>query len=335
MDTVNVVLVSELEKALQRRIADVDKRIQVSNAAELAAAELAGAAQGGGRAELDGLLREAEVILMPRPPWPQEIISRSPKLKWVQYIGAGVDNASARSLLETGLIVTSGKGTQTIPIGEYVLGTMLMFVKEATLCFLQKQQRRWEKINFSEIRGKTLGIVGLGSIGQEVTRLARAFGMRIVATRRSVVKQEVSVMGVDKVYPRRDLTEMLGECDFVVLAVALTGETAGIIGEPELRAMKTSAFLVNVSRGGVVDEAVLIRALREGWIAGAGLDVFQKEPLPPESELWELPNVTISPHVSARSEMRDTRLTELFCENLKRYLGGQPLLNVPDREKGY
>ncbi len=339
MDTINVLLAAKLKEVLQRQIADVDKRVKVCDAADLVEAEVRRVSQvevsPKEREELDNLLREAEVILMPRPPWPSDMLSRLPKAKWVQYIGAGVDRAVVRELVESDLVVTNSKGTQNIPMAEYILATILMFVKKALLCFLNKQQNRWEKLDLSELWGKTLGIVGLGSVGQEVARLAKAFGMRIVATRRSVVRQEFSVMGVDKVYPPRDLPEMLGECDFVVLLVPLIKETTRMIGERELRAMKLGAFLINSSRGGVIDEGMLIRALREGWIAGAALDVFQKEPLSPESALWEIPNVFISPHVSARSEMRMVRLTELFCENLKRYLAGQPLLNVIDKVKGY
>ncbi|MDP3879357.1 MAG: D-2-hydroxyacid dehydrogenase [Dehalococcoidales bacterium] len=336
MNTINVVLASRLEEDLQRRVAAADKRIKVIDATDVFEASLPGAAPGNRRAELDSLLREAEVLLMPRAPWPPDIFSQTPKLRWVQYIGAGVDSAAARSLLDTEYIVTNSRGTQNIPISEYVMAVMLMFVKMSPRCFANKQARRWQKIDFLELHGKTLGIVGLGSIGNEIIRLARAFSMRIVATRKSAVKKESSVMGVDTLYPPQDLLEMLGECDFVVMTVALTDETKKMIGERELKAMKPTGVLINVARGGVVDQAMLIRALKEGWIGGAGLDVFEKEPLVPESELWELPNVIISPHVSARSEMRNVRLTDLFCENLKRYANGQqPLINEIDRAKGY
>ncbi|MBI2980510.1 MAG: D-2-hydroxyacid dehydrogenase [Chloroflexi bacterium] len=335
MAAINVVLASRLEPELQRQVAAVDKRYKVRDAADLFEAALPGASQSSQHTELDGLLKEAEVLLMPRAPWPANLFSQTPKLKWVQYIGAGVDSAAVKGLLKENFITTNGRGTQNIPMSEYVISVMLMFVKMAPQCFAQKQAKLWQKIDFQELRGKTLGIVGLGSIGEEVVRLARAFGMRIVATRRSVTKKELSVMGVDAVYPRRDLLEMLGECDFVVMTVALTDETTKMIGERELKAMKPTAVLINVSRGGVIDEAALIRALKEGWIAGAGLDVFQKEPLPPESELWALSNVTISPHVAARSEMRNVRLNTLFCENLKRYASGQPLINVIDKVRGY
>jgi phosphoglycerate dehydrogenase-like enzyme len=140
---------------------------------------------------------------------------------------------------------------------------------------------------------------------------------------------------VDKVYPRNHLLKMLAECDFVLLSLPLTQETYKIIGEAELRAMKPTAYLINIARGNLIDEPVLIRALEEGWIAGAGLDVFAKEPLPPDSRLWELPNTIITCHDSNSTGMDDARMVELFCANLEKYLNNQPLLNVVDKEKGY
>ena len=337
MDTIDILIVTRLEERFQRQIVEVDRRVRVYDAAELVRAELERVPQSEvpvrEREKLEGLLRNAEVILLSTPPL--DLLSRSPKLRWVQSTSAGIDNMMGTGLLESDVIITNTRGIHAILIGEYVLGTMLMFVKKAPLCFVNKQRKRWEKFVPSGLRGKTFGVIGLGSIGQEVARLAKAFGMRVVATKRSVMRQELSNMGVDEVYPRCDLLEMLGECDFVVLSVPLTKETARMIGERELKAMKPTAYLINISRGGIIDEKMLIRALEEGWIAGAGLDVFEKEPLPPESELWEMPNVIISPHIAGDNEMYNARVTEIFCENLKRYLTGRPLINVVDKEKGY
>ena len=338
MDSINILIANRLDEVFQRQIAGVDRQVKVQDARELVSAEL-GRASGTDisateREKLDSLLREAEVIVMWRPPL--DLLSRSPRLKWVQLTSAGIDRALAGSgLLESDVIIANASGIHAIPIGEYVLGTMLMFAKRAPLSFVNKQRKRWEQFIPSELRDKTLGVVGLGSIGQEVARLARAFGMRVVATKRSVMRQEVLVMGVDKVYPPRDLLDMLSESDFVVLSVPFTKETATMIGEPELRAMKPTSYLINISRGGVIHEGMLIRALKEGWIAGAGLDVFATEPLPLENELWDIPNVIITPHIAGGSEMYNSRLTELFCDNLRRYLTGQTLLNVVDKSKGY
>jgi len=343
MDKINVLIATRLDETLWHQIANVDRRVNVCYVAELVRNELRRAAQeeppGEKSSDLDGLLREAEVILMPMSAlirsasW--DFLARSPKLKWVQLFSAGIDGVAKTGVLKSDVIVTDASGVAAIPIAECVLGTMLMFAKKAPLCFRNKQKKQWERFLPSELKGKTLGIIGLGNIGQETARLAKVFGMRVVGTKRSIVKQELSAMEVDKVYPRHDLLEMLGECDFVALAVPLTEETAKMIGEQELKAMKPTSYLINIARGGVMDESTLIQALKEEWIAGAGLDVFESEPLPPENELWEMPNVILSPHIAGGSEMYGTRLTELFCENLKLYLNGQPLLNVVDKGKGY
>ncbi len=347
MDTINVLIAAKLEKTFQRQIASVDRRVRVWDVADLITAKLQWTpgveVSAEERKELDSLLRDAEILVLPRPPRElprqspklSDLLSWIPNLRWVQYIGLGMDRVAKMGLLENNIIITNARGNTAIPMAEYVLCTILMFARKAPLCFLNKQERRWDRYTSSELKGKTLGIVGLGSIGQEVGRLAKAFGMRVVAIKRSVMRQELSVMGVDKVYPRHDLLEMLAECDFVVVSVPLTSETSRMIGEQELKAMKPSSFLINIARGGLIHEAMLIRALKEGWIAGAGLDVFESEPLPPESKLWEMPNTIISPHNSGRTGMANARLTKLFCENLKRYLTGQPLLNVVDKEKEY
>jgi phosphoglycerate dehydrogenase-like enzyme len=156
----------------------------------------------------------------------------------------------------------------------------------------------------------------------------------VIGTRRSVTEPTRDAHG-HQLYPLSDLHRLLGESDFVVLAMPLTKDTHHMIGEPELRAMKRSAYLINVARGSVVDESVLVRALQEKWIAGAGLDVTEVEPLPPESPLWDLDNVIISPHHSGMTKEAARRGVDLFCENLRRYLSGRPLLNLVDVERGY
>jgi len=220
------------------------------------------------------------------------------------------------------------------PIGEFVLGLMLMFLKQSPLCFQLKQKKQWERFTPATLRSKTIGIVGLGSIGREVARLAKAFGMRVIATRRSI-KQVAQARYVDTVLPPELLPQLISESDFVVLSLPLTSETDKLIGEQELRTMKPTAYLINIARGRIVDEEALVRALDEHWIAGAGLDVFATEPLPTDSKLWELPNVIFSPHVAGNMEDYIMRATDVFCENLRRYLDGKKLLNVIDKKKGY
>jgi phosphoglycerate dehydrogenase-like enzyme len=185
-----------------------------------------------------------------------------------------------------------------------------------------------------ELCGKTVGIIGMGHIGAAVAQRARAFGCRVLGIRRSFTARGPDAVA-DEAVPPSDLDYLLGESDFVVIAAPLTPETRGLIGEAQLRAMKPSACLINVARGAIVDEPALIRALKEGWIAGAGLDVFVREPLPPESELWDLENLILTPHISGGTEIYSLRATEIFCANLRRYLAGQPLENVVDPNRGY
>jgi phosphoglycerate dehydrogenase-like enzyme len=196
------------------------------------------------------------------------------------------------------------------------------------------------------LRGATLGIAGYGSIGRAVANLARGFGTRVLATKRSPAEKRdagYTHPGAgdpegaipERIYGPEGLAEMVGRCDYVVLCLPSTPDTDGVVGERVLRAMRPSAYLVNVGRGTVVDEPALVRALKEGWIAGAGLDVFAREPLPVESELWDLPNVICTPHVSNNTADYERDSLGFFAHNLRRYLAGEPLLNVVDLRRGY
>jgi len=227
-----------------------------------------------------------------------------------------------------------------MPIGEYVFGSMLMFNRTWSE-MVRLQDRRvwprsinWYKLGGRELAGQTLGIVGLGSIGRRVAQLGRAFGMRVLATRRTM-QTDAQDPDVDQLYPTTQLHEMLGASDYVVVSVPLTQETDHLIGEAELRAMRPHAYLVNVARGRVIDEQVLIRALTDGWIAGAGLDVTEEEPLPATSPLYTMPNVILTPHISGVSVNYDTRLTDLFADNLRRFRANAPLRNRYEAERGY
>jgi phosphoglycerate dehydrogenase-like enzyme len=192
----------------------------------------------------------------------------------------------------------------------------------------------WYKLKARELADQTLGIVGLGHIGRRIAQLGKAFGMRVLATRRRVQGGEHEP-DVDQVYPQEQLHTMLRQSDYVVLTVPLTQQTEKLIGEAELRAMQPHAYLVNIARGRVIDERMLIRALQEGWIGGAGLDVTEEEPLPPGSPFFSLPNVILTPHISGVSVHYDKRLAALFADNLIRYRTGEPLRNLYDPVRGY
>ncbi len=332
MESVNVLVTETLAGRIGaeglQQITSVSPRIKLTDISDLFRAERSG--DPASKEKLDVLLAEAEVLC--GRALPQNFIARAPKMKWFQAMSAGVNHLLNTEIVESPVILTSASGIHVTSVSEFVLGLMLMFVKQAPLCFQSKQEKQWRKFSPSVLRSKTVGIVGLGNIGREVARLAKALGMRVLAIdpERGGRARYVEIMLTPD-----QLRQLLAESDFVVLALPLTPETNKLIGEEELQTMKSTAYLINTARGGIVDEEALIRALDEHWIAGAGLDVFATEPLPTDSRLWELPNVILSPHVAGDMEDYTIRVTELFCKNLRRYLNGEKLLNVVDKKKGY
>lgn len=336
MNFINVLVISRISEDCKRQIEAVSPRIRLWDTSDLwnAPAKVLSKEQKEdfSNEEFDALLAQAEVIYGFRPP--KNVVTRAPRLKWYQNMLAGVDYFLDADIVQSPVIVTNTSGIHATAVSEVVLEMMLIFAKHAPLFFQLKQEKKWQRPIPEILRSKTVGIVGLGSIGSEVARLASAFGMRVIATRRSA-RRVARARHVATLLPREQLPVLLSESDFVVLALPFTPETDKMIGEKEFRAMKPTAYLINVSRGNTVDEQALIRALEERWIAGAGLDTFSIEPLPPDSKLWELPNVFLSPHVSGMLKNYDVVTTELFCENLRRYVSGEKLLNVVDKKRGY
>ena len=297
--------------------------------------------------ELGAVWHGVEVLyttrLMPSP-------ELAPDLRWVQGHFAGVDHFINHPLLQS-VTLTTASGVHAPNMAEYILMMMLAFAHYLSRMIEHQKAVHWSKERWAdfapvELRGSTVGIVGYGSIGREVARLARAFGMRILATKRDAVRVDdtgwqiagagdAGSKSVDRLYPAELLHEMLNDCDYVVLSVPLSPETRHLMNAEAFRHMKPNAVLINISRGGVVDEAALIDALRAGQIGGAALDVFEQEPLPASSPLWGLSNVILSPHVSGFTLRYDERAMSLFAENLRRYVANEPLLNVVDLRRGY
>jgi phosphoglycerate dehydrogenase-like enzyme len=275
---------------------------------------------------------------------------RAPRLRWVQLHSAGVNQVQNTPLWDSDVVITTLSGIHASNMAEYVLMMMLALAHRLPrmLAYQARAEwpsQRWAKFVPQELRAVTVGVIGYGSIGQEVGRLAHALGMRVLGLHRGgsagppgyELPELVGQPGTepDRLYTPDQLTQMLAECDYVVLAVPHTSATHHLIDQMALRAMKPTAVLVNVARGAVVDEAAVIHALREGWIAGAALDVFEQEPLPADSPLWKMENVVISPHVAGFTPHYDERATALFAENLRRYLAGEPLLNQVERGREY
>lgn len=258
----------------------------------------------------------------------------APRLEWIQLTSAGADRLLSSGFIEGGITVTTVSGLHATPIGEYVLAQFLMFAKGAPKFVRAQREHEWARYMPQELSGKTVGVVGMGHIGGEVARLAKAFGCRVIATRRSAGRGATDER-CDELMPASDLPRLLGESDYVVVCVPLTVETRGLIGERELRAMKPTGVIVNIARGPIIVESELVRALREGWIAGAGLDVFEKEPLPGDSPLWDMENVILTPHISGGTEIYNQRAVKIFADNIRRYLNGERLMNVVDPVRGY
>ncbi|MCC6381110.1 MAG: D-2-hydroxyacid dehydrogenase [Dehalococcoidia bacterium] len=285
------------------------------------------------RARAEAALAETEIVFGPNT-MPASLVEAAPRLRWIQVINAGVERMAEEGLLRRGFVVTNVSGLAAGPIAEYVLGTMIMLAKDMHGCLRDQIDHRWRFRFIGELAGKTCGVVGMGAIGRETARRARAFGMRVIASRRTAAPGETDP-DCDELLPYAELGRLLSESDYLVLCVPLTAETVGLIGAAELRQMKATASLINIARGAVVDQDALIAALREGTIAAAALDVVEPEPLPADNPLWNMPNVILTPHISGAVEGYGHRATAFFLHNLRRYLAGEPLENVVDPVLAY
>jgi glyoxylate/hydroxypyruvate reductase len=255
-------------------------------------------------------------------------------LKWIQCTSAGIGQfVRSRGYAEkTSWIFTTASGVHIRPLAEFVIMSMLLFVKDFFLIQEQQTARVWNQFTANELSDYTLGIVGLGKIGREIARIAKTFDVRVVGTRRNPTG---ALTNVDELYPSSELPSVLRQSNFLCLTTPHTDETTNMIGEKELALLPENAVLINISRGAVVDESALIHALQSGHLRGASLDVYSHEPLPPDSPLWSMPRVIVSPHSASNSVNENRRIVELFVENLKRFVDGRPLLNVLDMKKLY
>ena len=260
-----------------------------------------------------------------------EVVAEAPRLRWVHATSAGAGEMVRRAGLAPDALervtVTTSSGVHAVPLAEFSLLGMLAVAKELPRLVEDQRARAWPEVRrpLRELSGQTVFLVGLGEIGREVARLAKAFGMRTVGFRRT---EGPPPDWVDEVHGPGRLAELAGGADAMVVSLPLTEQTAGLIDRSVLEALPPGCIFVNVGRGGVVDEAALVDVLSGRRIAGAVLDVFATEPLPPGSPLWDLPNVIVTPHAAALSARENERIVELFVANLARYLDGRPLRKV-------
>lgn len=260
-----------------------------------------------------------------------DLLKHNPPPKWVHSWSAGVDELAGPEMTASKALLTCAKSNGAIALGEHVMMLMLMLQRDAIKWIDAQRRNQWSKHIIGELYGKTCGIIGLGYIGKETALRAKAFGMRTLGIKRN----KEPVANVDEVFDRRELPKLLGQSDFVVVTAPHTPETENLIDAAALRAMKRTAFLILVSRGGIVNEADLLAALKAGHIAGAGLDDFVTEPLPSSSPLWTAPNTIITPHNGPTSLETSDRGVDIFVDNLERWQAGKPLRNIVDLVAGY
>lgn len=263
-------------------------------------------------------------------PWPAVV--KQGRLKWIQSSAAGLDHCLTQEVIDSDIIVTSASGLFADQVAEQTLALLLGFLRGLPTFFRQQQTKEFIRRPTLDLHGKTVGIVGLGGNGRRIAEVLVPFRVRILATDYFPIDKPPHV---ESLWPADQMNRLLAESDIVILCVPLNSQTEHMIGQRELSTMKRRAVLINVARGPVIDEAALITALESDHLAGAGVDVTEIEPLPDSSKLWTLPNVIITPHVGAQSARRADDTTNLVCDNLCRYLSGQPLLNLVDKQLGF
>jgi phosphoglycerate dehydrogenase-like enzyme len=343
MARTQVLIASPLEAELAARIQAADPRAEVRYEPDLLPPARYPADHRGdpafrldaeGEARWRALLAEAEVLFGVPGDSAEglaEAVTGLPGLRWIHAMSAGAGEVVRAAALPAEalerVVITTSSGVHAVPLAEFAILGLLAIAKELPRFVEDQRAKAWPEIRrpLRELRGETLFLVGLGDIGLEVARLAKALGMRAVGFRRT---EGPPPAGVDEVHGPGRLAELAGRADAMVVSLPLTEATAGMIDRATIEALPPSCIFVNVGRGGVVDEPALIDALRERRIAGAVLDVFASEPLPADSPLWSMDNVLVTPHAVALSARENERIVELFVANLRRYLDGEPLVNV-------
>jgi phosphoglycerate dehydrogenase-like enzyme len=337
-DPIEVLVTLAFTDELMNQISEVSPRLAVEKIVAHKVEEIS-----------DEVWNRMEVLytnrVLPKP-------EQAPNLRWIQFHWAGLDHALEEPILHReDMMITNVSGASAPQMAEHAVMMMLALGHHMPDAIAHQKRAdwpsgRWELFNPHELRGSTVGIVGYGSIGRQIARILQVFGATVLATKRDVFHPEdtgytIEGMGdpesdlVNRLYPPQALCTMLKKCDYVVVTLPRTTATRGMLGAKELAAIRASAFLIDISRGEIVDHNALIPLLRDHKIAGAALDVYPVEPLPADSLLWKLPNVILTPHIAGYSPHYDERAVSLFIENLHCYLEGRPLYNRLDLNLEY
>jgi phosphoglycerate dehydrogenase-like enzyme len=265
----------------------------------------------------------------------REVFRMCPNVEWVHSRSAGLDGLLFPELVESPVRLTNGRGVYSESLGEFVVGAILYFAKDLRRMIRNQAAGEWEPFDIVEVRGQTVGIVGYGDIGRAVATRVRALGMRVLGVKRHGPPAREADPLAERIYGPEGLVKMISRSDYVVAAAPLTPETLGLIGEPELAAMKPDAVLINVGRGPVIQEAALVTALSKKRIKGAALDVFDTEPLPRGHPFYKLENVLLSPHCADHTPDWLDQAMRFFLAQFERFRKGEPLRNVVDKKIGY
>lgn len=315
----NIVAIHDLTAEQQQKIKEIapDYDLLVTKAKELTGS----------------IVRDADIMIGWSRSMQEEVLAADSKIKWIQAWSAGVDKMPLRELEEKGIQLTNASGVHSVPITEHIFAMILAFNRNLHLAIRQQSNNKWDTSGtFTELAGKTIVIIGVGQIGSHTARVAQAFGMRTVGVRNSGKSDPY----VESMYKVDQLDEALAQGDYIVNILPLTDETRGLFNTARFSAMKDSAFFVNVGRGQTVVTDDMVQALQSGGLAGAGLDVFEEEPLPADHPLWNLDNVIMTPHMAGDTDRYGERAVDIFLENLKHYVNGEPLSrNVIDFSKSY
>jgi phosphoglycerate dehydrogenase-like enzyme len=285
-----------------------------------------------------GLLAHADVMFDFDRTNARELPGLAPNVEWIQATSAGIGEFIRRMGYDTSMprtMFTTASGVHAQPLAEFCFMAMFAFHKRLLQTMRDQRDKHWERFAGADLRGQTLVIVGVGRVGKEIARLGKALGMRVIGVKRSARGVDPATLHLDVLYGPEGLQQALAEAQNLVLIAPHTAETERMIGASQLALLPAGAVFINIGRGALVDEVALIAALRAGRLLGAALDVFQQEPLPPESPLWEMDNVIVSPHSASTSVRENARITDLFCQNLRLFLDGRPLMNRYDAKLGF